>query len=79
MTQPSQIYRTYSSITWKNITTVQEHPNQEAQEAHLQILYNNLQIGFLDNLHFQHCCHLLYLLKYPGKVVNQPLQEGTNT
>ena len=27
------------------------------------------------NQHFQHCCHLLYLLKYPDQMGNQPLQE----
>ena len=27
----------------------------------------------------QHCCHFIYLLKYPGQMGNPPLQEGTNT
>ena len=62
-----------------NIPTVQEYPNQEAQAPHLQILHNNLQDGLQDNQHFQHCCHLLFLLKQPGQVGNEPLQEGTNT
>ena len=57
---------------------VQEYPNQEAQAPHLQILHNNLQDGLQNNLHFQHCCHLLNFLKYPGQVCNQPCQEGTN-
>ena len=50
--------------------------NPEAQAPHLQILHNNLQDDLQDNQHFQHCCHLLYLLKYPGQVGIQPLQEG---
>ena len=58
---------------------VQEHPYQETQAPHLQILHNNLQDGLQDNQHFQHCCHLLYLLRYPGQVGNQLLPEGTNT
>ena len=79
MNQPLQIHRTKSSITKKNIPIVQEHPYQEDQAPHLQILHNKLQDGLQDNQHFQHCCHLLYFLKYPGQLSNQPLQEGTNT
>ena len=50
----------------ENIPTIQEHPDQEALAPHLQILHNNFQDGLQDNQHFQWCCHLLYLLKYPG-------------
>ena len=63
----------------KTFLQLQEYPNQEAEAPHLQILYNNLQDGLQDNQHFQHCCHLLFLLKHPGQVSNQPLQEETNT
>ena len=59
------------------IPTVQEYPNQEAQAPHLQILHNKLQVGLQDKQHFQHCFYLLYFLKNPGQVGNQPLQEGT--
>ena len=63
----------------ENISPVQEHPDQKPQGPHLQILHNNLQDGLQDNQHFQHCSHLLYFIKYPGQVGNQPLQEGPNT
>ena len=63
----------------KNIPTVQEHPNQEAEAPYLQILQNNLQDGLYDNQHSQHCCLLLHFIKYPGQEGNQPLQERTNT
>ena len=78
MSQPLQIYSTPSSmIMKKNISAVQEHPDQEAQAPHLQSLCNNLQDGLQDNKYFQHCCHIFYFLKYPGEVGNQPFQEGT--
>ena len=79
MIQPSQIYGTISSIVRENFPTVQEHPNQEAQEPYLQSLHNNLLDGLIDNQDFQHYCHLFYYLRYLGQVGNQPLQEGTNT
>ena len=53
--------------------------SKEVQAPHLLIFHNNLQGGLQDNQHCQHCFHLLCLLKYPGQVGNQPLQEGTNT
>ena len=57
---------------------MQEHPDQEDQEPHLQNLHNNFQDGLQNNQHFQHCCHLFYFLKDPGQVGNQPLQEEPN-
>ena len=66
-------------MTKRKYSAVQEHPNQEAQAPHFQILHNNLQDCLQDKQHFQHCCHILYCLKHPGQVGNQPLQEGTNT
>ena len=41
-------------------------PRSRSSSSHFQILQNNLQDGVQDNQHFQHCCHLLYLLKHPG-------------
>ena len=66
-------------IIKRKICTVQEHPDQEAQEPYLQSHHSNLKDGLQDNQHFQQYCHFICYLRYPGQVGNQPLQEGTNT
>ena len=68
-----------SSIIRRKPSYSTGHPDQEAQALYPQSLHNNLQDGLQDNLHFQHYCHLIYYLRYPGQVGNQALQAGSNT